>query len=232
MKYQTPQRQTGLIVVPPPTHSQRLVQLLSSSIQEQPIPSIKHIWKLGPILNQQQTSACVAFAWGQFIQSEPIYYIPSRNMLQWCYRLYREAQRVDPFEGEEPEYFGTTIEAGYQILKKRNLVSNDLFWSNEISEIIRYLIEKGPLVVSARWGESMEWPNSQGYIRVKPPLNRGGHAWLIYGVSTLPSAPPHFLGVNSWGTTWGIQGRFRIKFTDFETLLNYGGYVCTTLQKA
>lgn len=186
-------------------------------------------WAIGNTLNQMQTSACVGFTWTQYLRSEPTKL--SRNILiedpfNYAFSLYREAQRRDPWPGEEPDYYGTTIEAGFEVLLERNKVDAELEWGLSVPQIVKHIIERGPVAFGTLWFRSMKMTRGRlRTVRVDTnSANEGGHAYLGFGVDTKRKL---FFCVNSWGEVFGDKGVFTVTFKDMEKLLNLGGHACS-----
>jgi hypothetical protein len=186
----------------------------------------RQLWKTGEVLNQGADSSCVGFAWSQFLLSEPRpYKIKGTKPFDFATQIYKEAQKVDEFPGEEPEYFGTTVEAGYSVLHSRGLVSDEIEWATSIGQICQYINLYGPVVIGTNWYDSMMNMDNLGYVKPSGLLAAGGHCYLCYGFDAIAQ---DLLFINSWGPEWGIEGRFKMKFKDFQKLLNYGGYGIAT----
>ena len=59
---------------------------------------MRQSWKLGPVLDQGQTSQCCAYAWTQFLQTEPW----NETNIAPPAELYHAAQLTDGLGGVEP----------------------------------------------------------------------------------------------------------------------------------
>jgi hypothetical protein len=219
-KYLIPQAMFGLVLTGP----KKTDKMMFGGPLAQPLVG-RQLWKTGGILNQGMESACVGFAWSQFLQSEPHpYKIKGIKPFDFAMQVYREAQKIDQWPGEEPEYYGTSVEAGYSVLFSRGLVSDELQWATSIGQICQYINLYGPVVIGTNWYEGMMILDELGYVRPSG-LNSGGHCYLCVGFDAV-SQDRHF--VNSWGVEYGIEGKFKMKFKDFQKLLNYGGYGIAT----
>ena len=219
-KFLIPQPMFGLILTGPKKTSR---QMFNGPVDTPLIG--RQIWKTGEVLDQGSESACVGFGWSQFLLSEPHpYKIRGTKPFDFAMTVYRDAQKVDEFPGEEPEYYGTTVEAGYSVLFARNLVSDELQWATTIGQICQYINLYGPVVIGTNWYDAMMSPDELGYVKPSGLLS-GGHCYLCYGFDAIEQ-DLHF--INSWGTTYGIDGKFKMKFNDFQKLLNRGGYGIAT----
>jgi len=77
-------------------------------------------------------------------------------------------------------------------------------------------------VVGTNWYYGMFYPDRNGLIKVKGGL-AGGHAYVVNGVDTKNKL---FRIKNSWGKSWGIQGRAFISFNDMARLIREQGEIC------
>jgi hypothetical protein len=205
------------------SHDERDKQYLMFANKPQINDTIRQSWKIGNILNQGSTSQCVGYSWSQFMQSSPFLDL---NLPQITpQEIYSKAQKIDEWDGEEPDSYGTSIRAGAKILKELGLIK-DYVWGYSVEDIAKFIYENGPVVVGSNWYSSMSNPDQNGFARPIATYE-GGHAWLIYGVDCQWET---FFGVNSWGTQYGKNGRFFVKFSDMEKLLLSGAQACSALR--
>lgn len=186
--------------------------------------AVRQSWKLGPVMDQRNTSHCVGYAWAHFLQSEPWNTDPATKKINPV-ELYRKAQEIDEWPGSEPDAYGTSVRAAAKVLVEEGFISRYL-WAFRAEDIAKFVYERGPVVASTRWYTGMTEPDPNGFAR---PISdyEGGHAWLIYGVDTQWEI---FFGVNSWGSLYGRNGRFYIKFSDMQKLLDTGGQACSAIK--
>jgi hypothetical protein len=215
-KYPYPHRGQGLVLKDPPPFS--------------PMPlgngeSFKKIWGRSATMNQGQTSQCVWFTWAGRVMSEPHRVTVS---LSRANDMYREMQRNDGIPGEEPDYFGTTLEAGHLIFKREGLVEPEPVVATRLSQVLECLRTRGPVCMGTEWRFGMAHPNTRGEVNLAG-ANLGGHAWLVIGADTERQV---LYCLNSHGASYGLRGMFIISFKDFETLLRVGGYGLSAIQKA
>lgn len=185
--------------------------------------TIRQSWKIGNVFDQGNSSHCVGYSWAQFLQTQPWSHEKKPGILPA--EIYKKAQQVDEWPGEEPDYFGTSVRAAASVLKELDLISSYV-WGYSVEDAARFISETGPIVVGSRWYYGMSNPDQNGFAR---PVSsyEGGHAWLIYGVDCQWET---FFGVNSWGTSFGKNGRFFVKFSDLEKLINQGAQLCSALK--
>lgn len=92
-----------------------------------------------------------------------------------------------------------------------------------------------PLLVGTEWLDNMFYPNDVGIIRASGPVD-GGHEWIVdefVPAGRIPHVGPYHLsdktdfigGTTSWGTSFGLDGRFYLSVPDFGKLLAKDGDV-------
>ena len=180
-------------------------------------------YRISTILDQRSSFACVGFACAQFIQSAP-----QMSERPNPFEIYMLAQKLDEWQGEEPDYFGTSVRAGMKAMESLGLIKGGYVWAWDAKTIINYVLTRGTVVVGTPWLSGMTEPDKFGNVSLTGEDN-GGHAWLIGGVDTEKGK---FLGVNSWGEKWGVGGKFWISIEDLDKLLLKGGVACSALEKA
>lgn len=196
-------------------------------IRTSPQPRNK-LWRIGPILDQQSEGACVGFGWTADALATPIavnldrvrYSVP-REPNQFARNLYRIAQTIDEWPGED--YEGTSVLAGAKVMKEFGLVK-EYRWSFSIQDLIDTVLVKGPVVVGTVWYESMYTPKD-GVLNLKGDIV-GGHCYLVVGYAVNHSEEDSVIVQNSWGSDWGSGGLATIKISDMNTLLKQDGEAC------
>ena len=76
-----------------------------------------------------------------------------------------------------------------------------------------------PLIVGTDWYNDMFKPSVTGLVKPTGAL-AGGHEYLCLGISWETQT---LTFLNSWGSGWGLGGRFVMKFADFKKLLAANG---------
>ena len=177
---------------------------------------LNKLWKLSRLLDQLTTSACVGHGISHEILCEPVVGVVDHN---YAMMLYNEAKKVDEWPGED--YDGTSVLAGMKVAKKLGWYES-YDWAFTLEEIILAVSHVGPVVMGTNWYEGMETPEPHTGL-VKPTgWNLGGHCWIING----NNLGGFFDCSNSWGTSWGINGTFRITHEDLWYLMEHGGECC------
>lgn len=145
---------------------------------------------------------------------------PLREIPWQHHALYRRAQQIDEWPGEEPRYYGTSARAVCRAAREFGLITE---WWNAftVDEVLDLLLADnadwntcGPVMIGVNWYEGM-MSTVDGYV---VPGGRivGGHEVLFLGANLNTET---FYGINSWLT----MRLFRIRFKHFERLLRENG---------
>ena len=168
--------------------------------------------------DQGNTPHCVGYAFAHWLTNAPVIsYINPDG-------IYKLAQHLDEWSGEN--YDGTSVRAGAKVLHWLGLIK-EYQWCWDLDRLVGALAEDGPVVVGTEWLAGMDQPNKYGVIRATGK-SLGGHAYLLSGVSIQREM---FRIKNSWGPTFGIDGRAWIPFADMEKLIKMDGEVCLAVEQ-
>jgi hypothetical protein len=166
----------------------------------------ERLWRNGRISDQGSEGACVGHGWTSWLNCRPVspkdatqerYYND-----EWAYKVYREAQKVDEWPGED--YDGTSTRAGAEIMRERKFLTRYVHAAT-YSEMSAFVRGYGPVVVACRWDEASYEPDAQGYLRHGGRIV-GGHCFCVVGVY----ADGDLLAQNSWGESFALEGLFKI----------------------
>jgi hypothetical protein len=166
--------------------------------------------------DQGSLPQCVGYSLAHWLENSPMTHKSTPPVVKPSF-IYGEAQKVDEWPGED--YDGTSVRAGAKVLQGMGFIESYL-WAFDLATMIDAVLTKGPVVVGTNWYESMFYPTN-GLIKVSGGV-AGGHAYLINGVNTNNKL---FRIKNSWGQSWGINGRAYISFSDMERLIHEDGEV-------
>jgi hypothetical protein len=184
--------------------------------------SQEKVWQLpAHLLNQGSTNSCVGHACAHFILAAPIMSHSTDAIALW-----RRAQEIDEFPGNEGTNTGTSVRAGFKVLREENLITTDYRWATNADEALRFVLTRGPVVVGSKWYPGMSQPTN-GIMRLSGSAGSTGHAYLLFGFS-----PDHdaFLMANSWGPGWGIDGCAFLPYEALDQLMEQGGAVCSAIE--
>jgi hypothetical protein len=184
-------------------------------------------WQCRTWLDQKREGACVWFANGHRVASDPV----RREITDAeCRQYYREAQRIDEF-GDTPPEEGTSVLAGVKIGVQHGYYQS-YWWAFGIDDTLRGIGHVAPGILGIPWLESMFEPRPSGLLEVSGRI-AGGHAILARGVRLKARLPGEGLEPievvrlrNSWGRDWGIDGDAYIRVEDLERLEKADGECC------
>jgi hypothetical protein len=109
--------------------------------------------------------------------------------------------------------------------KQLNLISGYV-WATSVQEALT-LIQKGPFIIGTDWTTAMNQPDTNGIIK-KPASGeaRGGHEYVCRERDAQAGL---WWFDNSWGDSWGKNGRFAYDDAGMSALLARGGDVTQPL---
>ncbi len=179
-------------------------------------------WGCQKHLDQGNEGACVGFGCGHELVAEPVEVL-SVNYSYCREKIYWEAQKLDEWPGGAypgaPNYYeGTSVLAGLKVLKRTGWC-DEYRWTFSFEDFLNGISNEGPAIVGTNWYRGMFETDKDGFVHVTG-LNEGGHCWLVKGINVEKG---YLIGHNSWGTSWGIDGDFKISFSDMEKLLKNDG---------
>jgi hypothetical protein len=168
--------------------------------------------------NQGSMPHCVGYAWAHWLEDGPVEQSGIPPILKPI-DIYNSTQKLDEWVGEN--YDGTSVRGGVKFLQQQKKVKS-YYWAYNVNTLIDTVLNIGPVVVGTNWYYGMFYPDRNGLIKVSGGLV-GGHAYVINGVDTVKK---QFRIKNSWGKSWGKQGRAFISFNDMSRLINEQGEIC------
>jgi hypothetical protein len=179
-------------------------------------------WVGGAVSDQGSEGACVGHACtGEYLASPargrlPKGVDPGLAASQLAFEVYKAAQRIDPWPGEN--YSGTAVNAGMKVGRERGWWDS-YHWAFGLDDVKRALL-LGPVVIGVPWLDGMY--STQGrYAEIVPsgPVV-GGHAILITGWSPkYGNLGETFRLRNSWGPGYGKGGNGYLRAANLAALL-------------
>jgi hypothetical protein len=172
-------------------------------------------WELKVQLDQGQTGHCVGFGWAAWVDALPI----EGNLLNAdAHAIYYECKVID---GEPLAENGSYVRSGALALRNRGRLAAFAFARNT-TEIDDWINKRGPIVVGTTWTDDMFDPDAKGFVKPTGPV-AGGHCYIMLEKLDNEDA---YVFQNSWGASWGQNGRFKMKRADFGSLLADQGEAC------
>lgn len=217
------QRQFGRLYLPDERDKQYPMKKLFGA-EPRTLP-IARYWKdYNWVGNQHRTPRCVGFAWTHWLESDPVVH-NAPSPVVWPAKIYNAAQKIDEWPGEN--YDGTSVRAGAKVLQSMGFISS-YYWAETLWDIVRAVLERGPVVVGTNWYSGMSDPGPDGIMRASGYWE-GGHAYLL---TSADRRRKRFRIRNSWGTGWGRQGRAFLPFATMRRLLAEDGEACIATEIA
>jgi hypothetical protein len=172
-------------------------------------------WALNVALDQGQTNHCVGFGWSGWVDALPV---EGHYQNADGHALYYECKVID---GAPHAENGSNVRSGALALRNRGRLAAFAF-AQSTAEIDPWINTNGPVVVGTTWTNDMFNPDADGFV--KPTGGTaGGHCYVMLDRLDDQDA---YVFQNSWGTSWGLNGRFKIKRADFDSLLQDQGEAC------
>lgn len=189
--------------------------------------------RLIPVLNQGRTGSCTGNATEGLLGTEPFFHaIPEdhprkptgdvdedESQALW---LYSGATALDPFPGKfPPDDTGSNGLSVCKVAKKAGLISGYRH-AFSLNTALQALTVQ-PVITGINWYDSYDEPDDRGMVMLTPNASvRGGHEFVLDEILV----DEKLIGAtNSWGLDWGKQGRFYIRWADFDHLMHEHGDV-------
>lgn len=177
-----------------------------------------------PILDQGRVGSCTGNAGIGALATDPFYKSVSNNIIYplnetGAVHLYSDAEVIDGSGPYPPNDNGSCGLSIAKALKNAGLISGYQH-TFTLDDALKALTVT-PIIVGMYWYEGMMHPDVDG--RIHPTGNiLGGHEVVARQID----APHQRVWFdNSWGNSWGVQGRFYLTFDDLGSLLSQQGDV-------
>jgi hypothetical protein len=139
--------------------------------------------------------------------------------------IYTKASHHDTLVGAWPtKDTGSTVLAALKALKFMGYTKG-YRWCFSLEDVLKTLSRVGPVELGLHWYEGFDRPDARGLVKLEGDL-RGGHAVELLGVD---AERKRVWAINSWGSDWGLQGRFAMSWDDLDRLLHENGEAATVV---
>lgn len=212
---------------------------------------VSKLWSLDTWLDQGREGRCVEYGicHDLLADPEPVAQKPLVDQILETRRIYWTAQRNDAFPGgtypgADPESEGTSVLAGVKAAHDLGFYG-EYRWAFSLVGALLGLSHLGPLIIGVNWYEGLSETNDHGFIQVTGEQT-GGHCILVIGghieaidgfagkivsVDQINLDESYVLLHNSWGKSWGVEGRGKLSIPDFDRLRKEDGEVCIATQR-
>jgi hypothetical protein len=185
-----------------------------------------------PILDQLKLGSCTGNAETGLLGTEP-FYTAIKDKLgaktptydeAMAVSIYSEATHYDPWPGEfPPDDTGSTGLAVMKVARKRGWITSYRH-AFGLDHALHALVLR-PVIIGIPWYNDMFNPGPGGLISVGGGV-AGGHEVVLDSIDVENRLVG---GANSWNSTWGANGRFKLTWDTFDALLKDEGDVTTAV---
>jgi hypothetical protein len=208
--------------------------MVENSLEDMCRPLYDQEWeRVLVILHQGTLQSCTGNAGIGALGTQPFYAAVGREVLpppnnrrlaeRLAIQLYADSTRVDGFPGVFPmRDNGSSGLAVCKVLKSRGTIQG-YRWARTALGLLQ-LLQDGPVLQGMPWHRAFHEPDPDGFIDSQRlwPASRvdGAHEVVAVGVELDSQDPLNSTIVyhNSWGTSWGDEGRFRMRLRTYDQL--------------
>lgn len=160
-----------------------------------------------PAYDQGTLGSCTGNAACGAMMTDPFWEVYRWLTQPDCVSVYSRATEIDPFAGTYPPIdTGSSGLAVAKVLHERGFIT----WYGHafgLDECLAALVV-APVIIGIPWYSSFDEPSSTGNISIKAGAYvRGGHEVVLDRINV---SKRWVEGTNSWGLTYGVNGRFRM----------------------
>jgi len=191
--------------------------------QSAPIGSATHTIP-GGVLDQGNLGSCTGNATAYLAR----FYQGSATGLgeRTAVKIYELASRLDGVPGAYPpnDTGSDGLSALKAALELRHLPRGAKYrWCFGLDDVLRVVSNHGPVIIGISWYSGMDSPDRNGLVKPTGTV-RGGHEVCVYGLEWSGKPTTSYVNVmQSWGSSWGLHGRFRLRVPDLGKLLKHDG---------
>ena len=227
-----PSPRIGLIPEHPSKHGGRLGRHLHFDERSRefrvPLPkeaSIQtRIWtRTVQAFNQGELGSCTGNGAVGVVCTEPYRQPGVRYTEALARKVYSQATKDDNIVGAyPPDDTGSTVLGAMKALRDLGLAKG-YHWCFGLDDVLKTLSTLGPVEVGVSWYQGFDKPDARGLVKIAGSV-RGGHAFELLAVDAEKQL---VWAINSWGPSWGLNGRFAFSWKDLDRLLHEQGEAAT-----
>ena len=194
----------------------------------------QHWDRVIPILDQGQLGSCTGNAGTGSLGTQPFYDKAGKTAFgsssgdasadeRFAVQLYSDATRADPYPGAyPPNDTGSSGLAICKVLATRGTIRG-YTWATTATGFLQ-LLQSGPVLMGTPWFNAFFQPDKSGFVDSNSHWSSsgiaGGHEIEAVGVdvNTTNLAASVITFANSWSTSWGDAGYFRMRLATYSRL--------------
>jgi hypothetical protein len=207
-------------------HDPRSWNFAFTAVDVGSLKSVKHDSQI-PTLDQGQLGSCTGNAATKCLSYDPFWSEAEVQKVigddaaadeEYAVSVYSDATKLDDYPGAyPPKDTGSDGLSVAKVLKKRGLISG---YQHAFSlEALLSALAKQPVIVGTRWHQDMFNPEPDGRQKITGAV-QGGHEYCL---DELDVENKRVWMQNSWGDSWGVNGRAYFSWDDMKSLLGEQG---------
>lgn len=210
-------------------HDLRSLRYLVEAVDPTTLTSVRHVRHI-PVLDQGSLGSCTgnaaegALGTAPFFEALPGWFADvswpaAEQQAVW---LYSAATRLDDYAGEyPPEDTGSDGLSVAKAAQRAGLISGYRHATSLAAALTA--LQDGPVLTGVPWYSTFDEPAADGTVSIGRHASvRGGHEFVVDELD-VPNKRVGF--TNSWGTSWGVDGRAYMSWDTWERLLGEDGDV-------
>lgn len=186
-----------------------------------------------PPFDQGELGSCTGNATTGACMTDP-FFVTGRTLTETdAVSLYELATTLDSIPGAyPPDDTGSSGLAACKAAKNKGWIGSYTHALTLAAALTA--LQHGPAITGINWYTSFDSPAADGTVAIaKGAVVRGGHEICVDELVLVFAADGKTIDMtnskigltNSWGTSWGVKGRFNMTLSTWARLLNEGGDV-------
>jgi hypothetical protein len=213
-------------------HDSRSLNFLVEEADPATLTSVRHL-RVIPVLDQGDLGSCTGNAAEGALGTTPYFQtIPDSAANkprddaeideEQAVKLYSAATKLDDADGSyPPDDTGSDGLSVAKACKAAGLISGYKHAASLNAALTA--LAAGPVITGVNWYDSFDTPDADGLVAIAPGAQvRGGHEFVVDEIDVKRKLVGF---TNSWGTSWGVEGRAYMSWDTWGQLLAEQGDV-------